>query len=455
MCCFRDYPIATLETGYGVFGYFCPKRGFSVRWAVRLPGLNLPNTLLAIMKEQQIRFRLPYLQKLGYVWLVSIGVVMSAWGQNFLEVPGVVIDHLTKSTRNFIGSPSLVILPNGNYIASHDIFGKGPTPQHTHVFESIDRGKSWQKIAELDSLWWASLFINKGALYLFGTTREYGRMSIRRSMDGGRNWSRVDEGILREEDGYHCASVPVQVFKGRVWKGMERNVPVTSWGNFQSFVASAPVEADLLDPKSWTFTPRLIYNKAAWKPGNAWLEGNVVMNPKGEIWNLLRVNNLEDDQAAMYRVSDDGQTADSSTVKFIKLPGACKKFNIRFDPKTKRYFTCTNYVLPIHRTYKRERARNAQVLLSSPDLETWTIHGILLYHPDIEKSGFQYLDWQFDGKDMVIASRTAFEDGMGGADNQHNSNFLTFHRVKNFRTYRTPAEWKPLLEGIADFTVMK
>ncbi|WP_293687404.1 MULTISPECIES: sialidase family protein [unclassified Spirosoma] len=407
------------------------------------------------MNDQRVVFRLACFKQLGCIWLFWIGVILSAWAQNFSQVPGVVIDHLPKSTRNFIGSPSLVILPNGNYIASHDIFGKGPTPQHTHVFESTDRGKSWQKIAELDSLWWASLFINKGALYLFGTTREYGRMSIRRSMDGGRNWSRVDEGILNEEDGYHCASVPVQVFKGRVWKGMERNVPVTSWGNFQSFVASAPVDADLLDPKSWAFTPRLIYNKSAWGPGNAWLEGNVVMNPKGEIWNLLRVNNLEDDQAAMYRVSDDGQTADSSTVTFIKLPGACKKFNIRFDPKTKRYFTFTNYVLPNHRTFRRERARNAQVMLSSPNLETWTIHGIILYHPDIETTGFQYLDWQFDGNDIIVASRTAFDDGMGGADNQHNSNFLTFHRVKNFRTYRTPAEWRPLLEGITDFVVLK
>ena len=79
-------------------------------------------------------------------------------------------------------------------------------------------------------------------------------------------------------------------------------------------------------------------------------------------------------------------------------------------------------------------------MLSSPDLDNWTIRGIILYHPDVELHGFQYLDWQFDGKDIVIASRTAFDDGMGGAHNRHDSNFLTFHRVKNFRTYRTPDE---------------
>lgn len=405
------------------------------------------------MRHFGLSFRVLFPMKRFYLCLLTGSLLSNAFGQSFPNVPGVVIDHLPKSTRNFLGSPSIVILPNGRYIASHDIFGKGPTPQHTHVFESADRGKSWHKIAELDSLWWATLFVNKGALYLLGTTKEYGRMSIRRSLDGGINWSSVEEGIIAPGDGYHCASVPVQVFRGRVWKGMERNVPSTSWGNFQSFVASAPVDADLLDPKSWAFSPSLRYNKSDWKPGNAWLEGNVVQDPAGGIWNILRVNNLDDDQAAMYRVSDDGRQADSSTVTFIRLPGACKKFNIRFDPKTNLYYTFTNYVLPKHRTYRRERARNAQVLLSSPDLKNWRMLGIVLYHPNIDTHGFQYADWQFDGRDIVLVSRTAFDDGMGGADNQHNSNFLTFHRIKNFRHYHTPSEWAPLLEGITEFVV--
>ena len=52
---------------------------------------------------------------------------------------------------------------------------------------------------------------------------------------------------------------------------------------------------------------------------------------------------------------------------------------------------------------------------------------------DVKKIGFQYLDWQFDGADIVAVSRTSYPDGMGGAENFHNSNFLTFHRIHNFR----------------------
>jgi len=39
--------------------------------------------------------------------------------------PGMVIDHQTAHTRQYIGSPSIAILPNGNCVVSHDFFGKG------------------------------------------------------------------------------------------------------------------------------------------------------------------------------------------------------------------------------------------------------------------------------------------------------------------------------------------
>jgi len=44
-----------------------------------------------------------------------------------------------------------------------------------------------------------------------------------------------------------------------------------------------------------------------------------------------------------------------------------------------------------------------------------------------------YADWQFDGDDLIAAVRTAFDDGQSGAHSNHDANFLTFHRVRNFR----------------------
>jgi hypothetical protein len=72
--------------------------------------------------------------------------------------------------------------------------------------------------------------------------------------------------------------------------------------------------------------------------------------------------------------------------------------------------------------------------MSSPDLKSWTIQRTILEHPDPLQHAFQYVDWQFEGKDLIVASRTAFDDETGGAHRAHDANYLTFHRVANFRT---------------------
>ena len=37
--------------------------------------------------------------------------------------PGVIISHLPASGGKYVGSPSICILPDGGYVASHDEFG--------------------------------------------------------------------------------------------------------------------------------------------------------------------------------------------------------------------------------------------------------------------------------------------------------------------------------------------
>jgi hypothetical protein len=61
------------------------------------------------------------------------------------------------------------------------------------------------------------------------------------------------------------------------------------------------------------------------------------------------------------------------------------------------------------------------------------VRAVLLQHPDRAKHGFQYVDWSFDGADLIAASRTAYDDDMGGAHSAHDANYLTFHRVSGFR----------------------
>lgn len=340
--------------------------------------------------------------------------------------PGIVIDHHPAETRQYIGSPSIVILPNGDYVASHDFFGPGSTQSTsavTRVFRSHDRGRSWNRTAEFSDQFWSNLFVHRKTLYLMGTTYEYGRIVIRRSTDGGRTWS--GPAFLTTETGFHTAPVPVVEHRGRLWRAMEFH-PEGKWGFFQAFALSAPSRANLLDPKSWTLTERLPYPTAQAPEGKHWLEGNIVLAPGGQILDILRVDNIE--KAALVRVNQDHLVFD----RLIDFPGGAKKFTIRYDRKTHRYWTLSN---PAPAGSPAPAAiRNTLVLMSSPDLQSWTVERTVLTHPDPLKHAFQYVDWQFDGSDLVVASRTAFDDEAGGPPRAHDANFLTFHRVANFRS---------------------
>ncbi|MFN7928414.1 MAG: sialidase family protein [Blastocatellia bacterium] len=120
---------------------------------------------------------------------LALLITFTVWAQEKATVPGVVIDYSPAASQQYIGSPSIAVLPNGEYVASHDFFGPGSTYSKMSVFGSRDKGQTWEKRADLDGQWWSSLFVHKGALYLMGTTKEYGFTVIRRSTDGGRTWT--------------------------------------------------------------------------------------------------------------------------------------------------------------------------------------------------------------------------------------------------------------------------
>lgn len=358
-------------------------------------------------------------------------------------VPGVVINHSPASSGQFIGSPGLAVLPGGDYVASHDFFGPKSTEHQSArsaIFRSSDRGLTWKRVAEIQGAFWSTLFVHRDALYLIGTDRHHGNAVIRRSTDGGATWSSPTDrktGLLRENGEYHCAPMPVIEHAGRLWRSMEWRNPPVAWGiNYCAGMLSVPVDADLLNADHWTVSEFLPSNRA-WNGGDmgAWLEGNAVLTPAGELVDLLRVQTKSpDEKAAMVRVSADGKklSFDPGT-GFVAFPGGGKKFTVRFDPPSRLYWSLATIVPPHHRAENPGSIRNTLALVSSPDLRQWTTRTILLYHPDTVKHGFQYVEWLFEGDALIAACRTAYDDGLGGAHNNHDANFLTFHRWQNFR----------------------
>jgi hypothetical protein len=141
------------------------------------------------------------------------------------------------------------------------------------------------------------------------------------------------------------------------------------------------------------------------------------------------------DKAATVKVSEDGKriSFDFET-GFIQFPGGMTKFTIRRDSTTKLYLTLSNN----NTDPNWSSQRNILSLHISEDLIHWHHKKRLLeddlalsHEESIRKTGFQYVDWQFDGEDIIYIVRTAYD----GAHNFHDANRITFHQLENFRKY--------------------
>lgn len=360
----------------------------------------------------------------------------------YLKVPGTVVHHVPAKTRQYVGCPSILVLPDGAYLASHSYFGAGAANTDTYIYRSENRGGSWRRICHLKGQIWSNLFIHAEDVYIMGTDhcdlyggRLNGRIVIRRSRDSGRSWTTPldpSTGLLSDEDGYHTAPVPVVEHDGRLWRAMEF-APEPSRSTWRAFVMSVPLGEDPLHRDCWQMSEQYEH---LWSESQ-WIEGNVVVDSRGDVVNVLRSNYRGDDELAKERhkdhavllhVSPDGKhVLHDKESDLIRFPGGGVKFTIRFDTESRRYWALTN------KQKNPGAVRNRLYLVSSGDLREWRIDRLLLSHPDPKHHAFQYVDWVFDGPDIICLSRTAFDDDTGGADSFHNANYLTFHRIRDFR----------------------
>ncbi len=380
--------------------------------------------------------------------------------------PGVIVAHSPKSTEIYLGSPSICILDNGDYVASYNLNSANlpySTNPETWVYRSSDKGKTWEKIAQLVNQYYSQLFVHRGALYILGTSKHAGAVIIRKSLDNGSTWTNpidANTGVLADESGgYHTAPTPVILYNGRLWRAMEdvKGVADGIWGHsFRAFMMSVAENADLLKASNWTFSNKLGYN-ATYLNGDfgGWLEGNAVAGPNG-IVDVLRTNYQKDgnELASIINISTDGKTATfNPQTGFVNFPGGCKKFAIRYDSQTNLYWSLSSLVPDSYKANNIERTRNTLALLYSSDLLNWNVKGIVLHHPDWNYHAFNYADFQFEGNDIVFVARTAYDDSTGGANSQHNANFFTFHRITDYKNYTTPDNWKPLFTNQPDNSV--
>lgn len=111
----------------------------------------------------------------------------------------------------------------------------------------------------------------------------------------------------------------------------------------------------------------------------------------------------------------------------ISFPGNLSKFMIKFDEKSGKYISIIS-----RRIDEPVTVRNLLSLVASSDSIHWDVVCDLIdrRNDDPKMVGFQYIDFEIEGEDIIYLSRTA----LNGAKNYHDANYSTFHNIENFRT---------------------
>lgn len=155
------------------------------------------------------------------------------------------------------------------------------------------------------------------------------------------------------------------------------------------------------------------------------IEGTLALSPDGKLLDIMRFGKRG--YAICYEVNTKEHEAQLTYAGLMPFNANFSKFSVKYDPVSKKYYSiaCKLY------DGCPNSARNLLALLSSEDLRCWrTVCNLIdRRDADVKLVGFQYVDFEFEGDDIIYLCRTA----INGANSFHDSNYSTFHRIKNFR----------------------
>ena len=389
-------------------------------------------------------------------------------------------------------TPGICVLPGGRLIATMDI-GKRVDGVIVNdiglIYISDDHGETWRMVHEFPFRH-ARPFLAGKSIYVIG---HLDGLRIIRSDDDGETWSVYSQLTKEKESPSLKAATNVWYRDDKVYMVMETPVIKPQdfvpggWNwevNFgMPVLMRGNINDDLLKPENWTYAESFrfcdVVDEAALnyhgipfyktmlqedqREGDeylaqplGWLETNVVqiMDPKhywydetGHTFHLfMRAHTAGTGYCAIAKVVEQPDGSMKTEVMkapsgrdwiFLPMPGGQMKFFMLYDEQMQLYWLLSTQATD-SMTRKEllgpERynipcdERQRLVLHFSKNCVDWCFAGIVAAGPS-EKQSRHYASMAFDGEDLVITSRSGNEK----ASSAHNVNFISFHRVKNFR----------------------
>ena len=355
------------------------------------------------------------------------------------------------------------------------------------VMTSDDGGDSWKEQADLD-LYHARPFGAGGRLYVLG---HRGDLRIARSDDNGATWTPVSH--LTEGEFWHQAPANLWFAHGCVYLVMERRKTdrVNGWypSETQPILMRARENDDLTRRESWTMAATPSFHEVVddtgfdgfgipFYPGRypevwmaedgrrgaapiGWLETNVVQildpnhlwhDPTGRTLHLwMRAHTGMTNYAMVAKVTEDGPAPGEGAMRFgfetapsgvrlfyLPTPGGQMKFHLLHDEATARYWLLSSQAtdsmrrletLPPDRYGLADNERSRLQLHFSTNMVDWVFAGIVAIG-ETANCARHYASMAIDGDDLIVLSRS----GDLQARSAHDTNLITFHRIRDFRS---------------------
>lgn len=328
------------------------------------------------------------------------------------------------------------------------------TQSVTHIMLSNDGGGAWTEVSSLPC-YSAAPWMHEGTLYLFankgGTKVRNDDLLLLRSTDDGRTWSE-----------------PVTLFQGHFWNchtGMVQRDKKFYWatddlalGNKRGpRIIAGDLSGDPMNPAAWRLSnpvpfpgvPEAMTNRKFDSLSSQYLEPNVI-DVQGTLRVLATVKPRRQSTAGLCAVFDFEDKGKDTPIElkftqFHPMPGGQLKFCVIWDEESKMFWATANLVVDsqgINDWYRKAEEkgtvryasglggndRRFLMLMYGIDGLNWFQAGCIAQAPKVSQS-FMYARPVIDGDDLAIIARSSID-----APDQHDADYATFHRVKDFRS---------------------